>query len=109
MKKAEFLIVALAVLLAISMNPLSAAARERAEINIPDILGYKTLKCDFHLHTVFSDGNVWPPIRVDEAWLQGLDAISITDHLEYQPHDEDIKADHNRSYELARARAEELL
>lgn len=108
MKKVKFLIIALAVLLLTSLDPLSAAARERTEIKIPDILGYKTLKCDFHMHTVFSDGNVWPPIRVDEAWLQGLDAISITDHIEYQPHDEDIKADHNRSYELARSRADEL-
>ena len=24
----------------------------------PDINGYKTLICDFHQHTVFSDGNV---------------------------------------------------
>lgn len=30
----------------------------RKEINIPDILGYKTLKCDFHIHTIFSDGVV---------------------------------------------------
>lgn len=25
----------------------------RYHINIPDIDGYKTLKCDFHVHTVF--------------------------------------------------------
>ena len=28
-------------------------------INLPDLDGYKTLKCDFHMHTVFSDGNLW--------------------------------------------------
>jgi len=100
-------IVFLIVLLGITFS-LEAAARERTEINIPDILGYKTLKCDFHMHTVFSDGNVWPGVRVDEAWLQGLDAISITDHLEYRPHKDDIVSDHNRSYELAKARAEQL-
>ena len=57
----------------------------RKTINIPDILGYKTLKCDFHMHTVFSDGIVWPTFRVDEAWEEGLDAIAITDHIENQP------------------------
>lgn len=27
------------------------------------------------MHTVFSDGLVWPSIRVAEAWMEGLDAI----------------------------------
>ena len=57
----------------------------RLEIQIPDIPGYKTLKCDFHLHTVFSDGVVWPTVRVNEAWEDGLDAIAITDHIEDHP------------------------
>ena len=50
---------------------------------IPDIPGYYTMKCDFHMHTVFSDGKVWPDIRVNEAIAEGLDAISITDHVEH--------------------------
>ena len=58
----------------------------RTEINIPGFDGYQTLKCDFHIHTVFSDGSVWPSVRVQEAWQEGLDAIAITDHLEYRPH-----------------------
>lgn len=78
----------------------------RKEIEIPDIPGYQTLKCDFHMHTVFSDGYVWPTTRVGEAWRQGLDAIAITDHIEYRPHSQDIKADHNRSYELAKPAAD---
>lgn len=49
----------------------------RKDMMVPDILDFKTLKCDFHIHTVFSDGNVWPTIRVDEAWSMGYDAISI--------------------------------
>ncbi len=53
---------------------------------VPDMSEYKTLKCDFHMHTVFSDGLVWPTIRVDEAIDEGLVAIAITDHLEYLPH-----------------------
>ena len=57
----------------------------RHEILIPEIPGYVTLKCDFHLHTVFSDGSVWPTVRVSEAWEDGLDAIAITDHIEGHP------------------------
>ena len=38
-------------------------------IKFPDIEGYKTIKTDFHMHSVFSDGNVWPTIRVQEALL----------------------------------------
>lgn len=82
--------------------------QSRKVINIPDIPGYKTLKCDFHMHTVFSDGTVWPTVRVKEAWTEGLDAISITDHIEYLPHSKDISADHNRSFEIARPLAMEL-
>lgn len=71
-------------------------------ISFPDIPGYKTLKCDFHQHTVFSDGSVWPDIRVQEALMDGLDAISLTEHLEYQPHKDDIPhPDRNRSYAIA--------
>ena len=55
-------------------------------LKFPDIPGYKIMKCDLHLHTVFSDGSVWPDIRVMEALLDGLDVISLTEHLEYQPH-----------------------
>lgn len=77
-------------------------------IEFPDIPGYKTLKCDFHQHTVFSDGHVWPDIRVKEALEHGLDAIAITDHLEYQPYKEDIPhPDRNRGYMIALEAAED--
>jgi hypothetical protein len=75
--------------------------QQRIDLRIPDIAGFKTLKCDFHMHTVFSDGLVWPHIRVQEAWQEGLDAISITDHIEYQPFAKDIPTNHNRAHELA--------
>ena len=75
-------------------------------IEFPDIPGYVTLKCDLHMHTVFSDGNVWPNIRVQEALRDGLDVISITDHIEYQPKQKDIPhEERNRSYELAQKAA----
>lgn len=82
---------------------------ERLNIRIPDVLGYKVLKCDFHSHTVFSDGNVWPQIRIFEAWGHGLDAISITDHIEYLPHKDYIKGgDFNSSHQLAKSTADNL-
>ena len=72
------------------------------KINFPDVEGYKSLKCDLHIHTVFSDGSVWPNIRVEEAVRDGLDAIALTEHIEYQPHKDDIPhPDRNRSYHLA--------
>jgi len=96
----------IAALLLLFSFVLTAFTQSRKEISIPDIKGFKTLKCDFHMHTVFSDGAVWPDIRIDEAWLEGLDAIAITDHLEYQPKD-DVKGDHNRSYDLAVSKAKQ--
>ena len=71
-------------------------------LTYPDIPYFKTLKADLHQHTVFSDGEVWPSIRVMEALRENLDVISLTEHLEYQPHEEDIPhPDRNRSYQLA--------
>jgi len=99
---------ALFIILVQLLLAASAAAQVRHEINFPDVLGYKTLKCDFHMHTVFSDGTVWPTVRVDEAWREGLDAISITDHIEYQPHKQDVPPNFARSYEIALPGAKEM-
>ena len=82
--------------------------QSQRSFKFPDFNGLKTLKCDFHQHTVFSDGSVWPDIRVKEALLDGLDAISLTEHLEYQPHKQDIPhPDRNRSYEIATKEAKD--
>lgn len=80
---------------------ITSFAQTRNEVRIPDLKGYKTLKCDFHIHTVFSDGLVWPTVRVDEIYREGLDAMAIADHIEYRPHKDDIKASFNRSYDLS--------
>ncbi|WP_430812231.1 MULTISPECIES: Sb-PDE family phosphodiesterase [unclassified Carboxylicivirga] len=80
----------------------------RKEIRLPQVEGYEILKCDFHIHTVFSDGNVWPTVRVKEAWHEGLDAIAITDHIEYRPHKKYLTKDFNSSYEIAKPEAERL-
>ena len=71
-------------------------------VHFPDLPGYLSLTTDLHQHTVFSDGSVWPDIRVAEALREDLDAISLTEHLEYQPHASDIPhPDRNRSFEIA--------
>lgn len=78
-------------------------------IQFPDIPGYQTLLCDFHIHTAFSDGSVWPDIRIKEAIYDGLDAIAMTEHLEYQPHSHDIPHDdRNRSYQVAKESAKDI-
>ncbi|MGQ8337123.1 Sb-PDE family phosphodiesterase [Sunxiuqinia sp. A32] len=98
----------LSALILLFVVQLGVFSQNRQEISIPDIPGFFTMKCDFHMHTVFSDGNVWPTFRVQEAWQHGLDAISITDHIEYLPHSQDIDADHNRSFEIAKPLADQL-
>ena len=76
------------------------------KVYFPDLPNAKTISCDFHMHTVFSDGSVWPDIRVSEAVREGIDCISTTEHLEYQPHSEDIPhPDRNRAFELAKRSA----
>lgn len=82
--------------------------KTRKILNIPDIPGYKTLKCDLHMHTVFSDGNVWPSFRVEEAWAEGLDVIAITDHLGHNIHNNVDDDNFNRSYEIAKPVADKL-
>ena len=60
------------------------------------------ISSDLHIHTVFSDGAVWPTIRVDEAIRDSIDLISLTEHLEYQSHLTDIPhTNRNRSFQIA--------
>ena len=95
-----------AVLLTAFMFQSQAAVR--TELTFPNIEGYQTITADLHMHTVFSDGVVWPTVRVQEAWRNGLDAISITDHIEYLPHKDDVRPEFNRSYEIAKPEAENM-
>ncbi len=90
------------LILFLLLSVYTQAVPQRNIINVPDIPGYRTMVCDFHQHTVFSDGTVWPTVRVDEAIREGLDAIAITDHLEYRPHESDMAADRNRSWQIAK-------
>jgi len=78
----------------------SIEAQTRVEYKLPDIPGFVTLKGDFHIHTFYSDGSVAPEDRVKEAWRDGLDVISITDHIEH-PNTQFSPVDLNKSYDLA--------
>ncbi|MCK5465803.1 MAG: histidinol-phosphatase, partial [Bacteroidales bacterium] len=104
MKSPIFLLLAILVC---HLN-VNAQPSTRRVIHIPDIPGYHTLKCDFHMHTVFSDGNVWPSVRVAEAWQEGLDAIAITDHIENHPHKDDLPVQFGRAYEIAKPHADNM-
>ncbi len=81
---------------------------QRKEIITPTVSNFRVLKGDVHLHTMFSDGLVWPSYRVDEAWSDGLDFLAITDHIEYRPFKDYVSGDLNISYDLAIDRANEL-
>lgn len=87
----------------IALQPVNALAHERA-VEFPETEdGRVILAADLHTHSVFSDGEVWPSIRVKEAQRDGLELLAVTEHLEHQPHKADIPhPDRNRSYEVAR-------
>lgn len=57
----------------------------RTEIVVPGIMGLNCYKADLHVHTIYSDAELTPEQRIREAWVDGLDIIAITDHIEYRP------------------------
>lgn len=76
----------------------------------PAVSGGRILAVDLHTHSVFSDGHVWPSIRVEEAQRDGLAALAVTEHIEYQPHAADIPhPDRNRAHQLASEAAKDTL
>ena len=84
---------------AIAVTPASAQSRA---IEFPDAAGYHTLAVDLHTHSVFSDGSVWPVIRVQESERDGVALLAVTEHLEYQPRAADIpNPDRNRAFAVA--------
>ena len=56
----------------------------RQEFVLPEVNGFKVFKADLHSHTIFSDAHVTPEYRVREAWIDGLDVLAITEHVEYR-------------------------
>ena len=71
MKTRLFLYAALAVFCA---QPMTA----QNKIVIPDTKDYLVLTGDMHMHTIFSDANVWPDTRVEECYVvQFLRRIAV--------------------------------
>lgn len=62
----------------------------RRELILPQVNGYNVYKADLHTHTIFSDGRVMPSFRVYEAWLDGLDIMAVTEHIEYRPRENEF-------------------
>ncbi len=100
------LVLAAGVLPAVAHD--SDAISVARKIDFPKLLdGRAVLAVDLHTHSVFSDGSVWPDVRVEEAKRDGLFAMAVSEHLEYQPKAADIPhPDRNRSFEIARQAAE---
>lgn len=85
-----------------------SAQEARRVLSVPDIPGFVALKADFHLHSVFSDGEVWPTVHVREGWRDGLDVVSLTEHVEYRPHRAHVSGGPRAAYDVARPLADEL-
>jgi hypothetical protein len=70
--------------------------------------GRDIVTADLHTHSIFSDGLVWPLVRVEEAVREGIDVLAATEHLEYQRHEGFVdSSDKNASHLLAVQGAEE--
>lgn len=69
----------------------------RKEIVLPQVNGYNVYKADLHTHSVFSDGQANSTFRVNEAWLDGLDIMAVTEHIEYRSF-EDIMVRYTKNY-----------
>jgi hypothetical protein len=101
MKTRFFFLAALAVFCA---QPIVA----QNKIVIPDTKDYLVLTGDMHMHTIFSDANVWPDTRVEECYVEGVEVLCITDHMEAR-HKRMVNqglfnCDRNKSYEIAAKR-----
>lgn len=65
-------------------------ADRRVEIVLPQVNGLNIYKADLHSHSIYSDASLTPEQRVKEAWIDGLDIFSLTDHVEYRRHEPDM-------------------
>lgn len=65
-------------------------AGRRTEIILPKVNGLNIYKADLHAHSIYSDANLTPAQRVQEAWFDGLDIFSLTDHVEYRRHERNM-------------------
>ena len=62
----------------------------RTTFVLPQVDGLNCYTADLHVHTMFSDGSITPDERVKEAWIDGLDIMAITDHIETRRRERDM-------------------
>jgi hypothetical protein len=95
--------IALGLAVSASASAHDVDIAQARKIDFPKLAdGRSVLAVDLHTHTVFSDGSVWPDVRVEEAKRDGLFAMAVSEHLEYQPKAADIPhKDRNRSFQIA--------
>lgn len=62
----------------------------RTNFVLPQVDGLNCYTADLHVHTIFSDGEISPAERVREAWVDGLDIMAITDHIETRRQERDM-------------------
>jgi len=77
-RRKETLSILLFAILALLGSTSLAAYQQR--FDFPNVGPYLVLRCDFHMHTVNSDGRLTTRDRVEESKELGYDAIAITDH-----------------------------
>ena len=104
--KAKFYLMAVLVIFG------AQSMRAQNRIVIPDTKDYLVLTGDMHMHTIFSDANVWPETRVEECAAEGVEVLCITDHMEDR-HNRMVNqglfnCDRNKSYEIAAKRGKQL-
>ena len=63
---------------------------KRVSFVLPQVDGLNCYTADLHTHTIFSDGEITPEERVKEAWIDGLDIMAMTDHIETRRHERDF-------------------
>lgn len=62
----RFVVACIASVFLLATLALPASAQERHEIAFPDLSGYQTLVCDFHMHTIF----------YEKKWLHGMEVCN---------------------------------
>ena len=75
----EFVFHVLSIFLFLLAKGMAQAPKPPSFFKAPE--GVSLMSTDLHIHTVFSDGSVWPSIRIEEARREGLDLIAMTEHL----------------------------
>lgn len=62
----------------------------RTSFVLPAVDGLNCYTADLHVHSFYSDGEISPAERVKEAWIDGLDIMALTDHIETRRQERDM-------------------